>query len=55
MDKNKEIYLPDTTIKYEVLKTKLKNVYGLDVISNTEKYLYLGLLGLLFILIIKNK
>lgn len=31
MTDDKEIYLPDTTVKYKVLKDKLKEVYGLEL------------------------
>jgi hypothetical protein len=42
MDNNKEIFLPDTTVKLGVLKEKLSDVYGLKVISRNTNYLYIG-------------
>lgn len=54
MDSEKPIYLPDTTIKYGDLKNNLKRVYGLEVVTKTQKYLYLGLVGVLTIIVLKN-
>ena len=54
MDNEKPIYLPDTTIKYGDLKSNLKRIYGLEVVTKTQKYLYLGLVGVLAIIVFKN-
>lgn len=42
MDDNKEIFLPDTTVKYKVLKEKLEENYGLSLMTKKSKYIYVG-------------
>lgn len=55
MNPEKEIFLPDTTLKYKALKEKLKENYNLDIIDKRTKYLYFGLIaGLITILLIKT-
>jgi hypothetical protein len=55
MNPEKEIFLPDTTLKYKVLKEKLNENYGLEVIDKTTKYVFIGVLvALTTILIIQN-
>jgi hypothetical protein len=47
MNEEKEIFLPDTSIKLKNLKSKLNNVYELDLITKREKMIYIGILGIL--------
>jgi hypothetical protein len=47
MDKNLQIFLPDTTLKLGVLNEKLSSVYGLEVINKKQKYLCIGAIVLL--------
>ena len=55
MNPEKEIFLPDTTLKYKVLKEKLNENYDLDVIDKKTKYIFIGILvALTTILIIQN-
>ena len=55
MDANKDIFLPDTTIKYKVLKKKLSEVYGIEIVDRKMLYLLLGMVaGLSVFLIIKG-
>jgi hypothetical protein len=42
MDNNSEIFLPETTVKLSVLKTKLSEVYGLELVTKKQKYLYIS-------------
>lgn len=44
MNEDKEIFLPDTTIKLKNLKSKLSEVYGLDVVSKKERIIYFGII-----------
>lgn len=56
MKKDQDIFLPDTTLKYSVLKTKLKENYGLEVMDTKSKFLYLGgIILLTTLLVIKLK
>jgi hypothetical protein len=39
MNNNVDIFLPDTTVKLGTLKEKLSDIYGLEVMTKTQKYL----------------
>lgn len=43
MDANKDIFLPDTTIKYNDLKNHLSNVYDIEIVDKKIIYLLLGM------------
>lgn len=47
MDNNKEIFLPDTTVKLGTLKEKLSDVYGLSVITKTQRNIIIGAFSVL--------
>lgn len=47
MNNDKDIFLADTTMKYGVLKKKLYDVYDLNLITKTEKSIYVGLIVIL--------
>ena len=54
MNPEKDIFLPDTTLKYKVLREKLKENYNLEVMPKKTKYAYLGIIATLTtILLIK--
>lgn len=59
MNDEKEIFLPDTTVKYGTLKKKLSENYDLVLIDKTKRNLYLGitvLLGIgLIVSLVNNK
>ncbi len=52
MDNNKDIFLPDTTVKYGNLKKKLREVYGLDIIEKKTKYIFISVTVILVIALI---
>ena len=55
MNPEKDIFLPDTTLKYKVLKEKLKENYGLEIVDKKTKYICLGIIAVLVsILLIKT-
>jgi len=54
MNKDKEIFLPDSSIKLGNLKKNLSDVYGLSIISKKEKYIYIGIVTLLTGIILYN-
>jgi hypothetical protein len=43
MKPDKEIFLPDTTLKFSTLRQKLKENYNLEVIDEKTKYTYIGI------------
>lgn len=55
MKEDKEIFLPDTTVKLETLKYKLYNVYDLEIIPKSHKYFLIGTIIILTAIIIKQK
>lgn len=42
MNLEKEIFLPDTTLKLKSLKSNLSDVYDLEIISKKTKYFLIG-------------
>lgn len=54
MNPEKDIFLPDTTLKYKVLNEKLNENYNLELMPKNTKYAYLGIIATLTtILLIK--
>jgi hypothetical protein len=54
INNNKEIFLPDSSIKLGNLKKNLSDVYGLSIITKKEKYIYIGIVTLLTGIILYN-
>jgi len=52
MDNNKEIFLPDTTVKLGTLKEKLSDVYGLSVITKTQRNIIIEAFSVLTVFVL---
>jgi|OM-RGC.v1.037267052 hypothetical protein len=55
MKENKEIFLPDTTVRYDVLKKNLKDIYGIELISSRTKWTFIAFTGTLLLYLILKK
>lgn len=55
MKSDKEIFLPDVTVRYDVLKKKLKDVYGIEVISSRTKWAFISFTGTILLYLILKK
>ena len=52
MEKEKEIFLPDTTINYNDLKNHLSSVYDIEIVDKKIIYLLLGMIASISVFLI---
>lgn len=55
MKNSDEIFLPDTTVRYDILKKNLKDVYGIEIISSRTKWFFISFTGTLLLYLILKK